>query len=69
MKTVKTIKEMRQAIIAKYESIPNMEISAGIRIKSIGNKYVHILNTWGGTSVVKQDIREFYRDRVQPYCN
>jgi ribosomal protein L9 len=61
MKTTKMTKpEMAKAIEEKYAAIPEKQVSAGIYIKTIGRKYVTLVNTWGVTTLVKIDIEEFY---------
>lgn len=60
---MKTTKQMKSEILDRYNSRPEKQISAGIYLKSVGNKYVTILNTWGTTRVEKIPIEDFYSDR------
>ena len=62
---MKTIKEIRQEIIGKYNAIPEQEVSTGVFIKTVGYKYVTLLNIWGTTSIEKVDIEEFYENYVR----
>ena len=38
----------------------------GIYIKCIGRKYVHLLNTWGTTTIEKVEIEAFYENYMKP---
>ena len=62
---MKTIKEIRQEIIEKYNAIPEQEVSTGVFIKTVGYKYVTLLNIWGTTSIEKVDIEEFYENYIR----
>jgi len=57
---MKTLKEMKKEITEKYSEIPEMQVSPGIFIHTIGRKYITLLNIWGTTTLVKVDIEEFY---------
>lgn len=59
------IKEAKKQILEKYESIPEMQITAGVYIHTIGNKYIHILNTWNGSEILKIKILDFYSDYIK----
>jgi len=61
---MKTLKEMKEVIKDKVESLPDNQISTGNYVQKIGYKYVHILNTWETTAIDKVEIADFY-DR---YC-
>ena len=53
---------MASEIKAKYSAVPEKQVSPGIYIKSVGRKYITLLNTWGTTRLEKIDISEFYED-------
>jgi len=59
---MKTLKEKSTEIKEKYSAIPENQVSAGIYIKTIGRKYVTILNTWGVTKIEKVEIDTFYEN-------
>jgi hypothetical protein len=59
-----TTKEMAKEIRGKYEGVPEMQVSAGIYIHTIGRKYVTLLNTWETTRFVKVEIEEFYNNFI-----
>ena len=61
---MKTTKEMKSEIIEKYEAIPERQVSPGIYLRSVGSKYVTLLNTWGITHFDKVGIEEFYRNYI-----
>ena len=61
---MKTIKQMANEIMLKYSGIPEMQVSPGVYIHSIGRKYVTLLNTWGTTHFVKVEIEEFYQNFI-----
>lgn len=54
----------KQIIKTKFEAIPEQQIKPGVYLKSVGHKYVTIINTLNGTWIEKQPIDEFY----QEYC-
>ncbi len=54
METVK--KEIKERMAA----IPGNEISTGIIVKTVGTKWVTILNIHGGTSEQKISLQDFY---------
>lgn len=55
-----TTQEMREELIAKYAAIPEREIITGVYVHTIGSKYVTILDTWGGSTLRKELIKDFY---------
>jgi len=59
-----TNKEMRQAIIDKYEGIPDRQVKPGKYLKSAGSKYVHVLNIWHTVKTEKTEIKDFYNDYI-----
>lgn len=61
---MKTLKEKAAEIIEKYSAIPNRQVSPGIYIKSVGRKYVTLLNTWDTTRLVKVSIEKFYENHI-----
>lgn len=61
---MKTLKEKAAEIKEKYNAIPEKQVSAGIYIKSVGSKYVTLLNTWGTTKIEKVEIDEFYENHM-----
>ena len=61
---MKTLKEMKKEIKAKYAAIPEKQISAGVYLHTIGRKFITILNTWGTTRLSKIDIEDFYQEYV-----
>jgi hypothetical protein len=61
---MKSTKEKAAEIEEKYSAIPEKQVSAGIYIKSIGSKYVTLLNTWGTTKLEKVEIDEFYDNHI-----
>lgn len=61
---MKTLKEIKSEIAEKYSAIPEKQVSTGIYIKSIGCKYVTLLNTWGTTTLEKIEIKEFYENYI-----
>jgi hypothetical protein len=52
--------EKAKAIKKRFDG----QVSPGIYIKTIGRKYVTLLNTWGTTTIEKVDIDEFYDNYV-----
>jgi hypothetical protein len=62
---MKTVKQMRKQIKDKYSAIPEQQVTPGIYIKTVGSKYVTLLNTWGITHFNKIEISEFYESHVQ----
>ena len=63
-----TTKQMSEAISAKYDAIPNAQVSTGVYLKTVGRKYVTLVDTWGTTSTKKIEIEEFYDEYVAPYA-
>lgn len=61
---MKNLKEKAAKIKEKYSAIPEKQVCAGIYIKSVGRKYVTLLNTWGTTKLEKVEIDEFYEDHM-----
>jgi hypothetical protein len=61
---MKSTAEKAAEIEEKYSAIPEKQVSAGIYIKSIGSKYVTLLNTWGTTKLEKVEIDEFYDNHI-----
>ena len=61
---MKTSKQKAAEIKEKYSAIPEKQVSAGIYIKSVGTKYVTLLNTWGTTKIEKVEIDEFYENHM-----
>jgi hypothetical protein len=61
---MKTIKEMRNEIAEKYSAIPEKQVTVGIYLKSVGAKWVTLLNTWGVTHTNKIEISEFYENYI-----
>ena len=59
-----TTKQMRQEIIDKYTAIPESQVSAGVYIKTVGYKYVTLLNTWDTTTLDRVEIDDFYNDYI-----
>jgi hypothetical protein len=59
---MKTLKEKREEIREKYNSIPEGQVSVGIYLKSVGSKFVTLLNTWDTTTIEKIDIDDFYEN-------
>jgi hypothetical protein len=59
---MKTIKEMKNEIAERYNAIPEKQVTVGIYIKTIGRKFITLLNTWGDTSVEKIEISDFYEN-------
>ena len=64
MKNQITISEMVKAINEKYAAIPEKQVSAGIYVKTVGTKYVTLLNTWGKAKLEKAEIGEFYANHI-----
>ena len=62
MKTQMTNTEMAKAIKEKFAAIPEKQVKTGIYIKTIGRKYVTLVNTWGITSLERIGIKEFYNE-------
>ena len=62
---MKTAKEMKQEIREKYRAIPEMQVSTGRYIHTIGNKFIIILNIWLGTKLEKVDINDFYNEYMK----
>ena len=58
-------KETRKQIKSYLAGIPEQQIATGIYVKSVGTKYVHIVNTWEPTSSYKITLKEFHTE----YCN
>ncbi len=58
-------KTMRQAIKDKYSSVPEKQVETGVYIKSIGIKYVTLINTWGTTNTEQHTISDFYNNHVR----
>jgi hypothetical protein len=54
-----TVKEIRKCLKEKLEGIPNKEISAGVYVKTVGTKYLTIINTWETTTQEKIHLSEF----------
>ena len=52
--------ELRKKIKDFLANKPDWEVFVGIYVKTIGTKYVHIVNTWGTTTVSKIPLKEFY---------
>ncbi len=63
--TEKTNTEMAKAIKEKFAAIPEKQVSTGVYIKTIGRKYVTLVNTWGYTTLEKVDIEEFYNEHCK----
>ena len=63
MDAIKTTKEKAAEIKAYYAGIPEKQVSAGVYLKSVGTKYVTLINTWGATTIKKVPIDDFYNDR------
>ena len=59
-----TLKEKATEIKEKYSAIPEKQVRAGIYIKSVGTKYVTLLNTWGTVTIEKVEIDEFYENHM-----
>jgi len=59
------IKEMRQKIIQRYEGIPEKQVSPGVYIQTVGNKYVTLLNTWNATTIEQITIEDFYANNFR----
>ena len=59
---MKTLKEKAAEIKEKYSAIPDKRVSTGIYIRSIGSKYITLVNTWGNTTLEKVEIDEFYEN-------
>ncbi len=57
-------KKIRQEIIDKYNAIPERQISVGLYLKSVGTKWVKILNTWDGSKIETMDIETFYNSHL-----
>lgn len=62
---MKTLQEMKYEIAEKYSAIPEKQVSTGIYLKSVGKKYVTLLNTWERTRLDKIEITEFYQNYIQ----
>ena len=54
---------MAQEIREKYNAMPEKQVSTGIYIKSIGTKYVTLVNTWEHR-LEKIPIEEFYEAHI-----
>lgn len=63
--TEMTNTEMAKAIKEKFAAIPEKQVSTGVYIKTIGRKYVTLVNTWGNTTLEKVDIEEFYNEHCK----
>jgi hypothetical protein len=61
---MKTIKEMKIEIAEKYAAIPEKQVSTGVYLRSIGSKYITLINTWDGTHLVKMEISNFYHNYI-----
>lgn len=61
---MKTTKEMKQAIKDKYEAIPDMEVSTGVYLKTIGRKFITTVNIWDSATTERQPIAEFYNYHI-----
>ena len=55
-----TMRNIRNSITEKYESIPEAQISPGLYLVKVGYKFVHILNTWEHTRLEKMEILDFW---------
>ena len=53
------MKTLRNQIIERLAAIPERQVSPGVYVKSIGYKYVHVINTWEKTRVEKMTLQEF----------
>jgi len=61
---MKTLKQMKKEIADKYAAIQNAEVYTGGYLKTIGRKYITIVDTWETTSLIKMEIESFYRKYV-----
>jgi hypothetical protein len=59
-----TTAEKAQAIKEKYNSVPEKQVATGIYLKSVGRRYVYLLNTWNVTSIDKVEIDGFYDNYI-----
>ena len=61
---MKSLKQKAAEIKEKYSAIPKKQVRPGIYIKSVGTKYVTLLNTWGDVTLEKVKIGEFYEEHM-----
>ena len=61
---MKSLKQKAAEIKEKYSTIPKKQVRAGLYIKSVGTKYVTLLNTWGDVTLEKVKIGEFYKNHM-----
>jgi hypothetical protein len=59
---MKTLAEKKQAIKDFVNSKPEGQFATGLYFKSVGNKYVTYISTWGATTIEKMDIDDFIED-------
>lgn len=57
-------KEMRKKIKEHLAGIPEKQIQTGCYVTKIGTKFVHIINTWGTTTIEKIKLENFYNAHV-----
>jgi hypothetical protein len=63
MRRTYNLKKMKEEIIEKYSGIPDKQIAVGVYLKSVGRKYVTIINTWVGQKTIQKElIEKFWYD-------
>lgn len=61
--------EIKTVISEMIAAIPGGEIAPGMYLEKIGNKYIHVVDTWGQTTVKKMPIAAFYKKFVMERKN
>ena len=59
-----TTKQMRDAINEHYDAIPERQVNPGVYIRSVGSKYVTLLNTHDDITLERVDIDDFYNEMI-----
>jgi hypothetical protein len=54
------MKNIRKEIKETVMGWPNWEVSTGLLVDKVGNKYVRIINCWGNGSNFKITLDDFY---------
>ena len=55
---------MREKIIEKYDNIPKKQIATGVFIKTIGIKYITLIDCWNAISIRQILIEDFYKEHI-----
>lgn len=61
---MKTNKEIRKEIKLEYAGVPESEVYTGGYLKSIGTKFVTIVDTWDTTSLIRIPLIVFYNQYI-----